>query len=121
MTTFKNFVMAAVLAFATILPAATSSQAMPFPIASQNVERESDVTSARIVCGYYGCRRVWRPYYGPRVYVAPPVVIVRPGYRRGYGAHRNWCLSRYRSYNPSNNLYIAYGNVYKTCRSPYRY
>ncbi len=34
-------------------------------------------------------------------------------------AHIEWCLDRYRSYNPRTNLWVAYsGNVYE-CNSPY--
>lgn len=37
-----------------------------------------------------------------------------------YGSlHVEWCLNRYRSYNPRTNLWVAYsGNVYE-CNSPY--
>ncbi len=62
--------------------------------------------------GYYSYR-YFRPDYGYRHY--------RPGYvRRGYSAHVNWCLSRYRSYNPATNRYLAYSGLYRVCYSPYR-
>ena len=53
------------------------------------------------------------PYYGPR-YGAPP-----PRYRRS-GSHVNWCLNRYRSYNPRTDQYLGYDGYYHYCRSPYR-
>lgn len=71
--------------------------------------------------GYYSYRyyrpayRYYRPYYGYRP------GYYRPGYvRRGYDAHVSWCLSRYRSYNPATNRYLAYSGLYRVCYSPYR-
>lgn len=34
-------------------------------------------------------------------------------------AHRDWCSSRYRSYNPETNAYRSYGGQIRTCQSPY--
>lgn len=67
--------------------------------------------------GYYGYRQYRPGYYGYRPY--------RPYYdgyvRRGHGGgHVTWCLSRYRSYNPATNRYLAYSGVYRVCYSPYR-
>ncbi|WP_321342533.1 BA14K family protein [Breoghania sp.] len=42
------------------------------------------------------------------------------GYRRGGRAHVNWCLRRYRSYNPRTDRYLGYDGRYHRCRSPYR-
>lgn len=44
-----------------------------------------------------------------------------PQYRSyGYGsAHVQWCLDRYRSYNPSTNLWLSYSGNYRQCISPY--
>ncbi len=122
MTSLKKIFVAAALAVSTLVPA-TASQAIPLSAPNQAVDRQSDVTDVRVVCGYYGCRRGYRArYWRPRrVWVAPRVVI-RPGrvvVRRGYNAHVNWCLGRYRSYNPATNLFVSYGGVYKVCRSPY--
>ncbi|WP_346895510.1 BA14K family protein [uncultured Roseibium sp.] len=59
----------------------------------------------------------WRhpppPRYGPR-YGAPP-----PRYH-GSRAHVNWCLNRYKSYNPRTDQYLGYDGYYHRCRSPYR-
>ncbi len=59
----------------------------------------------------------YRPYYRPgvQVYVEP-----RPYYRQPVEAHVEWCLSRYRSYNPRTDQFLTYGGIYKYCRSPYR-
>ncbi|WP_075290851.1 BA14K family protein [Pararhizobium arenae] len=59
----------------------------------------------------------YRPYYRPgvQVYVEP-----RRYYQPSGNAHVEWCLSRYRSYNPQTDRFLTYGGVYKYCRSPYR-
>ena len=39
----------------------------------------------------------------------------------GYGSrHVEWCLDRYRSYNPRNNTWVAYSGQVNQCNSPYR-
>lgn len=61
--------------------------------------------------------RRWRP--PPRRwrrYPPPP----RRGYYRAGRGHVNWCLRRYRSYNPRTDLYKGYDGRYHRCRSPYR-
>jgi len=40
--------------------------------------------------------------------------------RRGYSRHVEWCLSRYRSYNPNTDMFFGYDGKYHRCRSPYR-
>lgn len=53
--------------------------------------------------GYYG-----GGYYG------------RGYYRGGYGSrHVQWCLNRYRSYNPSSNTWVSYSGRVRQCYSPY--
>jgi hypothetical protein len=38
----------------------------------------------------------------------------------GYGnRHVEWCLDRYRSYNPRNNTWVAYSGRVNQCNSPY--
>jgi len=60
-----------------------------------------------------GWHRPPPPRYGPG-YGPPP-----PRYRRSR-AHVNWCLNRYRSYNPRTDQYLGYDGYYHYCRSPYR-
>ncbi|WP_438750824.1 BA14K family protein [Pararhizobium sp. O133] len=79
---------------------------------------------------YYGGYRPYRPYYGYRPYYRPGVnVYVTP--RRYYddtyyadqsygNSHVDWCLARYRSYNPATDRFVTYGGVAKVCISPYR-
>ena len=38
----------------------------------------------------------------------------------GYGSrHVEWCLDRYRSYNPRNNTWVSYSGQVNQCNSPY--
>lgn len=38
----------------------------------------------------------------------------------GYGSrHVEWCLDRYRSYNPRTNTWVAYSGQVNQCNSPY--
>lgn len=72
----------------------------------------------------------------PRVYYAPPPppVIYYPApapvyyppppprvyYDRGWTeAHIEWCLDRYRSYNPATNTFTGYDGFQHECRGPY--
>ncbi|WP_159945996.1 BA14K family protein [Rhizobium sp. 18065] len=63
------------------------------------------------------------PIYGrPPVYVQPgyrppPPVYARPG--RSWDRHIDWCLDRYRSYNPRTNQFLSSSGYFKTCRSPF--
>jgi hypothetical protein len=42
------------------------------------------------------------------------------GYDGGYGSrHVQWCLDRYRSYNPRNNTWVSYSGRVHQCISPY--
>ena len=43
------------------------------------------------------------------------------GYDGGYGggSHVEWCLNRYRSYNPRTNTFMGYDGRRHYCRSPY--
>lgn len=59
------------------------------------------------------------PVYRPR---PRPPVYVEPGYRpprNVWARHVEWCLNRYRSYNPRTNEFLSSSGYYKTCRSPF--
>jgi hypothetical protein len=54
-----------------------------------------------------------------------PYVSYYPGfgsyYGYGGGGHIDWCLNRYRSYNPYSNTWVGHsGRIYQ-CRSPFWY
>ena len=123
MSRIRRIVMAGALALASIAPL-TVAEAAPISPAPLKIEKSTDITQVRVVCNRWGCRRGFRRgVYRPRVYIAPRVVIrPAPRYvvRRGYNSHVSWCLSRYGSYNPATNRFLAYDGYYKTCRSPYR-
>ncbi len=58
--------------------------------------------------GYYGYQPYYaKPYYNGRYYGGP------------YSAHVEWCLSRYRTYNPATNTYFRRAGVPAVCYSPY--
>ncbi|WP_321505824.1 BA14K family protein [Breoghania sp.] len=61
-------------------------------------------------------RRPPRDGWRYRRYPPPPP----RAYYRGGRAHVNWCLRRYRSYNPRTDSYLGYDGRYHRCRSPYR-
>lgn len=118
MTSLKKILVAATLAVSSAVPVGVA-EAMPLSAPTQTVKQSTDVTNVRVVCGRYRCRRVWRPravYVVPRVVIRQPRVVVR----RGYSSHVNWCLNRYKSYDPSSNTFVTYGGEYRTCISPYR-
>lgn len=88
-------------------------------------EHQSMTTNVawRRACRYRRCGKVWvnrrlvvvpRVVIRPRVYVGPRAAI-----RRGYHAHVNWCLARYRSYNPATNTFTGYDGLRHDCVSPY--
>jgi hypothetical protein len=58
------------------------------------------------------------------VFVSPLIVAPSYGYssyRRSGSAHVEWCLNRYRSYNPEDNTWVSYSGKVHFCHSPYRY
>lgn len=67
--------------------------------------------------GYYGS---YYPYYANRAYYPPPYYAPRTVYRAAVTSrHQQWCMARYRSYNPASNRFLSYSGVYKLCRSPW--
>ncbi|MFO0991800.1 MAG: BA14K family protein [Hyphomicrobiales bacterium] len=40
-------------------------------------------------------------------------------YGGGYNAHVEWCLSRYRSYDPRSDTFVGYDGYRHRCRAPY--
>jgi len=126
MTRLRNFVIGCALSAASMVTSIAPAMAVPLSVPDIKVEQQADVQkvwhNGRRHYNrdrYYGHRRHHRP--GFSVYIAPrPVYRDRYVRRGGYSAHVNWCLQRYRSYDPGSNRFLAYGGVYKVCRSPYR-
>ncbi len=52
--------------------------------------------------------------FGITLNFAPPA----PVYNSSWGAHVDWCLDRYQTYNPSNNFYMSNKGP-RECVSPY--
>ncbi len=75
----------------------------------------------------YGPRyRQYRPgwhlyngWYYQRPWWSIEVVPAPQPYYNGGNAHVQWCLSKYRSYNPSTDMYKGYDGYYHRCISPY--
>ena len=43
-----------------------------------------------------------------------------PYYSGNWDAHVQWCLNRYRSYDPRSDSFLGYDGLRHRCRSPYR-
>jgi len=68
--------------------------------------------------GYrYQHRGYWyaRPWWSLQVPVPVPAPVP---YARG-SAHVQYCLGKYRSYNPSTDMFLGYDGYYHRCKSPY--
>ena len=62
-------------------------------------------------------RVVYYPAPAPAYYPPPPPPVY---YDRSWTeAHIEWCLDRYRSYNPATNTFIGYDGFQHECRGPY--
>ncbi len=65
-------------------------------------------------------------YYSSPWWLAAPLIggallggaYGAPRYDRG-GDHVEWCLNRYRSYNPKTDRFLGYDGEYHRCNSPY--
>lgn len=105
----------------------------------------SDVVKVEVVCDRYGCYDTYRRRPPPPAWndgyrrPPPPPIYRRPppppppwwddGYRRpppppvyggrNWSRHVEWCLNRYRSYNPQTNRFLSTSGYFKVCRSPY--
>ncbi|MDQ0455462.1 BA14K family protein [Rhizobium paknamense] len=132
---------------ATALAPEAGFATMPFAkaplVSGAQDQATAPVLDVRYVCDAYGCYD--RPDYPPPPPPGyrPPPPPPPPGYRpppppdyyrpappppgyyrpdgppRAWRRHIQWCLDRYRSYNPDTNRYLdAYGRP-RTCRSPF--
>lgn len=86
----RRTLLAAAAAAALVAMASPAQRADAMPAAAPAQLGQADgavVQKAAIVCGYYGCRRVWPRYYGP--YWGPHPYW---GYyhRPYWGWHRGW-------------------------------
>lgn len=129
MSKIRNLVFGCAMGIASAIAPMGAAQAVPLAVPDMNVQTKSDITKAQVEfclgdgCGYERPRyhrRHYRPRYDyERRYYRPR--YERPRYygggRRG---HVEWCLSRYRTYDPYTNRYHAGGGIYRVCYSPYR-
>ena len=67
------------------------------------------LVAGAIISGIIASQQPPRPIYRERYYY------------RGYDAHSDWCLRRYRSYDVRSDTFQPYHGPRRYCRSPYRY
>jgi hypothetical protein len=70
------------------------------------------------------CRHYYRGHYYETPWWTLPLIIggsiAAQNNYDGYGSrHVEWCLDRYRSYNPRNNTWVSYSGNVNQCNSPY--
>jgi hypothetical protein len=75
------------------------------------------------------CRHFYRGYYYETPWWTLPLIVggsvaayddYDDDYEVAYGSsHVEWCLDRYRSYNPSTNTWVSYSGEVRECISPY--
>lgn len=69
---------------------------------------------------YYGGYYYSSPWWvGPSIGFAVTVPSVTLGLGGG-SAHVEWCLNRYRSYDPASDTFLGYDGYRHRCNSPYR-
>ncbi|MDJ0930306.1 MAG: BA14K family protein [Breoghania sp.] len=102
---------------AMVLGAASASAATPEPTSAPTEAKLSVAdlmpVDSPVTLGEDGSFQLAQ--WGP-----PPRCRRRPWpYYRGRRTHVDWCLRRYRSYNPRTNRFLGYDGRYHRCRSPY--
>lgn len=124
---------------------ASGASAATIPVQSKpDVASPLEINGAVVdLVAYRGGRHWDRRYHGPRYryrrpgwghyhggywyrtpwwtlpLVAPAIVAPAPVYGGGGSAHVQWCLNRYRSYNPQTDQFLGYDGAYHYCNSPY--
>lgn len=77
----------------------------------------------------YSYRRSgYNHYYGGHYYSSPwwnspsigfAITVPSVGYGLGGGGHVEWCLNRYRSYDPASDTFLGYDGYRHRCNSPF--
>ena len=142
MAGWSKAVLGVLMAAGVLLP--DLAAAMPLGASVETDGSSLVVRTGGVVCDAYGCRsyghhhrRFYRDpplYDDPGFYDAPPVYVQPRVRRRVYvepapiyreppvilsPEHVQWCLDRYRSYNPRTNLFMVRRNVFRQCVSPW--
>ncbi|MGI9374167.1 MAG: BA14K family protein [Hyphomicrobiales bacterium] len=72
----------------------------------------------------YGYNHFYGGYWYPYAWWVGPAIgatVVIQNRANTQSSHVDWCLNRYRSYNPRTDTFLAYSGRYKPCISPYSY
>ncbi len=69
---------------------------------------------------YGNCRHYYQGYYYQTPWWTLPLIIGNTIANGNHGRpHVQWCLSRYRSYNPRTDLWLGNSGRHYRCNSPY--
>jgi hypothetical protein len=69
---------------------------------------------------YGNCRHYYQGYYYQTPWWTLPLIIGNTIANGNHGrSHVQWCLSRYRSYNPRTDLWLGNSGRHYRCNSPY--
>jgi BA14K-like protein len=69
---------------------------------------------------YRNCNHYYQGYYYETPWWTIPLIIGNQALRQNGGnAHVQWCMSRYRSYNPRTDLWLGNSGRRYRCNSPY--
>lgn len=146
MPSLAKLTMHSLLVLGVLLP--DLALAMPLGPSVGKTGRSDVIQAGGVVCDFDGNCRDYDTRYRRRIYVDPPLydddpyyqpppVYMRPRVQRRIiieppppapvyqprpylsRRHVQWCLDRYRSYNPRTNLYLLRRNVYRHCLSPF--
>ena len=129
---WKNLALVAIISSGVLATSAGIASAMVMPMTALPATSSAD-TSQEVAYRHhdryyghhpfyrhrhYGHRRPGFTFYFGGWWYAQPWWEIRP--RLGGGARTEWCLNRYRSYNPMTNRYLGFDGRHHACRSPYR-
>ncbi|MCO6187447.1 BA14K family protein [Rhizobium sp. L1K21] len=136
MLDFARKLASAAIGFAAVVSTAVPAGAVMR--ADMQVQTQSQVQDVRWVCDRH--RNCWEeprdhPRSGFSIQIGPGGVYAGPTYRprehyrprhhyrsgtsSAWNAHVNWCMERYRSYNPRTDTFRTYSGHDRRCHSPY--
>jgi BA14K-like protein len=141
----NQIALVAVLGFATFAPGIGVSSALSFPVMppanavdiqvsevipvqhmhdrrmNRRMDWQARRDGRRCRSRFGDCRHFHRGYYYETPWWTLPLIIGDTIARQndGRGSHVQWCLSRYRSYNPRTDTWLGTSGRRYQCNSPY--